>query len=91
MDSLISLLPKLLEYGGSLAQLALVIVFVWVFKKNGNGNSNGTTKAVETLGSNHIHHLGLDIQELTKKTDGLVTGQAVQIELLRNIERNTRQ
>lgn len=89
MEALLSTLPTLIEYGGSAANLALVVILVYVLRKNGNGNS-GIQEAVKNLGDNHFNHLSEDIKELTKKTDGIITNQAIQTEILRSIERNTR-
>ena len=66
-----------------------VLGFFFV-KKNGNGNSRAIEEAIVSLGDNHIHHLGEDIKQLIEKTDGLVTGQAVEIEILREIRDNLR-
>ena len=75
---LTTFIGSLIEYGGSLAQLALVIVFVWVFKKNG---ANGSMqKSVDRLGENHLTHID-------EKLDKLITSSAVQTEILRSIDR----
>ena len=80
---IIDLLPKILEYGGSLAQLALVIVFVYVFKngktKDSSGSIKGVEDAVALLGSNHITHLNENMEKL-------ITQSAIQTEILRDIK-----
>jgi len=85
---LVDSLPDILNYAGSLAQLALVIVFVYVFNK-GRGSienkeaSRGIQDAVELLGSNHMSHLD-------QKLDTLVKESAIHTEILRDIRDSLR-
>lgn len=79
--NLATFIGELLNYGGSLAQLALVIVFVYVFRKN--NNTNNIQKSVDHLGENHLYHVN-------EKLDKLITGSAVQTEILREIRDSLR-
>lgn len=81
---------ELLNYGGSLAQLALVIVFVYVFKKNGIGTSGKVQNTLDTISDNHLTHMEGHLKDMSGKIDGMVTNSAVQTEILREIRDSLR-
>ena len=81
---------ELLNYGGSLAQLALVIVFVYVFKKGGNGNMGKVNSTLDTISENHLSHMEEDLRGMHGKIDTMVTNSAVQTEILRDIRDSLR-
>jgi len=90
MDTVIALLPKRLEYGGSLAQRALVIVFVYVFKKNGSAGTGRVQSTLDTISENHLTHMEGHLKDMNGKIDGMVTNSAVQTEILRDIRDSLR-
>lgn len=80
-----SFIGELLNYGGSLAQLALVIVFVYVFKKNGNGGTGKVQSTLDTISDNHLTHMEGHLKDMSERINGMVTNSAVQTEILREI------